>query len=73
MGYGLDSRGIEVRSSTGVKDFFLLHSVQTGSEAHPASIQWVPVDLSLGVKRPGRESDHSPSLSAEVTYGGAVA
>jgi hypothetical protein len=29
-------------------------------------IQWVPGALSLGVKRPGRESDHSPPLSAEV-------
>jgi hypothetical protein len=28
-------------------------------------IQWVPAALSLGVKRPGREADHSPS-SAEV-------
>jgi len=28
-------------------------------------IQWVPGDLSLGVKRPGRESDHLPSSSAE--------
>jgi hypothetical protein len=25
-------------------------------------IQWVPCALSLGVKRPGRESDHSPHL-----------
>jgi hypothetical protein len=29
-------------------------------------IQWVPAVLSLGVKRPGREADHSPSSSAEV-------
>jgi hypothetical protein len=29
-------------------------------------IQWVPGDLSLGVKRPGREADHSPPSSAEV-------
>jgi hypothetical protein len=29
-------------------------------------IQWVPEALSLGVKRPGREADHSPSSSAEV-------
>jgi hypothetical protein len=28
--------------------------------------QWVPEDLSLGVKRPGREADHSPPSSAEV-------
>jgi hypothetical protein len=30
------------------------------------SIQWVPGALSLGVKRPGREADHSPPSSAKV-------
>jgi hypothetical protein len=29
-------------------------------------IQWVPWALSLGIKRPGREADHSPPISAEV-------
>jgi hypothetical protein len=29
-------------------------------------IQWVPEVLSLGVKLPGREADHSPPSSAEV-------
>jgi hypothetical protein len=31
-------------------------------------IQWVPGGgaISLGVKRPGREADHSPPASAEV-------
>jgi hypothetical protein len=29
-------------------------------------IQWVPGALSLGVKRPGHEADHSPLSSAEV-------
>jgi hypothetical protein len=28
-------------------------------------IQWIPGALSLGVKRPGREADHSPPSSAE--------
>jgi hypothetical protein len=32
---------------------------------HPP-IYWVPGALSLGVKRPGREADHSPPSSAEV-------
>jgi hypothetical protein len=32
---------------------------------HPP-IQWVPGALSLGVKLPGREADHSPPSSAEV-------
>jgi hypothetical protein len=29
-------------------------------------IKWVPGTLSLGVKRPGHEADHSPPSSAEV-------
>jgi hypothetical protein len=29
-------------------------------------IQWVPGALSLGVKRPGREADHSPPSNTEV-------
>jgi len=29
-------------------------------------IQWVPRALSLGVKRLGREADHSAQLSAQV-------
>jgi hypothetical protein len=32
---------------------------------HPP-VQWVRGDLSLEVKRPGREADHSPPSSAEV-------
>jgi hypothetical protein len=30
------------------------------------SIQWIPGALSLWVKRPGREADHSPPSRAEV-------
>jgi hypothetical protein len=29
-------------------------------------IQWVPLALSPGVKRPGPDADHSPSTGAEV-------
>jgi hypothetical protein len=29
-------------------------------------IQWVPADLSAGVKQSGREADHSPPASADV-------
>jgi hypothetical protein len=29
-------------------------------------IKWVPGAFSLGIKRPGREDDHSPPFSAEV-------
>jgi hypothetical protein len=39
----------------------LVHSVQTGSGAHPP-----------GVKRMGREDDHSPPSRSEVKNGGAI-
>jgi hypothetical protein len=35
-------------------------------------IQWVPGALSLGVRQPGREADHSPPSSAEVKMRGAI-
>jgi hypothetical protein len=44
----------------------LYHRVQNGSGAHPASYLMGTGALSLGVKRPGREADHSPPSSAEV-------
>jgi hypothetical protein len=31
-------------------------------------IRWVPGALSLGIKRPGREADHSPPSSTEVKH-----
>jgi hypothetical protein len=46
--------------------FTFNHRVQTGCGAHQPTIQWIPGSLSLGVKRPGREADHSPPSSAEV-------
>jgi hypothetical protein len=65
-GYRLDYQ-IGVRLPEGYGNFSLHHRVQIGSGAHPASY---PIGtggaLSLGVKRPGREADHSPQSSAEV-------
>jgi hypothetical protein len=36
------------------------------------SIDWIPGSLSLGVKRPGREADHSPPISADVKIRGFI-
>jgi hypothetical protein len=66
LGYGLDNRGSRVRFPVGAGNFSLHHRVQSGSGAHPAPIQWVPGALSLGVKWPGNEADHSFPSSAEV-------
>jgi hypothetical protein len=66
-------RAAGVRFPTGER-FSLLHSVQTGSGAQPASnpIQWVPGILFRGVKQPGRETNHSLSSSAKVKDCGAI-
>jgi hypothetical protein len=45
---------------------FLLHRVQTGSGAHPTSYSMSNRVSSFGVKRPGREADHSPPSGASV-------
>jgi hypothetical protein len=66
LSYGMDDRGFGVRFPTGAGNVSLHHRVQNGSETHPAPIQRVPGALSLGVKRPGRETDHSPPSSAEI-------
>jgi hypothetical protein len=51
-------------SSPGSQEFYVLHVVQTGSGVHPTSY---PMGVG-GVKRPGREADHSPQASAEVKH-----
>jgi hypothetical protein len=66
LGYGLDDRGSRFRFPAEAGNFSLYHHVQNGSEAHSASYPMVQGALSLGVKRPGREVDHSTSSSAEV-------
>jgi hypothetical protein len=56
--------GIRVLAETG--NFSLHHWVKTGSGAHTASYPMGTRPLSLGAKRHGRETDHSPPSSAEV-------
>jgi hypothetical protein len=54
----------EVQFPSGARIFSLLHSVQTGSGAHSTSYS-VDTGGSLpGLKRPGRETDHSLHLMA---------
>jgi hypothetical protein len=55
-----------VRLSLNAWKFSLHHRVQNGSGPTQPPIQWVPGTLSLGVKRPRREADHSPPSSAKV-------
>jgi hypothetical protein len=63
--YGLNDRDVGVRVPVGSK-FSLLQAVQTGSGVQITSYPVGTGGFSPGVKRQGREADHSPSTSAEV-------
>jgi hypothetical protein len=56
---GFDSR-------RGLAVFLFTTASRTGLEPTQPPIQWLQGALSLGVKRAGREADHSPPYSAEV-------
>jgi hypothetical protein len=62
-GYGLDGRG----SIPGRGKIFLF-SIASRPVLRPTQppIKWVPGAISLGVKRPGCEADHSPISLVEV-------
>jgi hypothetical protein len=62
--YGLDDRGVRVRVPVGARIFSASSRPVLGPTQPP--IQWVPRALSPGVKRQGREVDHSLPASAEV-------
>jgi hypothetical protein len=64
-GYGLDDRGVGVRVPVGSRIF----SSPRGPDRLWGPLTSYPMDtgaLSPGVKRQGREADHSPPASAEV-------
>jgi hypothetical protein len=65
--YGLDDRSSRVRFPAGAGNFSLHHRVQNGFGAHPASYPVGTTGSSLGVEWLGREADHSPPSSADVT------
>jgi hypothetical protein len=64
LGYGLDDRGFESRQGLGIFLFTIASRPALGPTQPP--IQWALKALSLGIKQPGREADHSHASSAEV-------
>jgi hypothetical protein len=70
MGYELDGQG----SIHGRAKRCFLTSQRPDQLWGPTQppIQWVPGPLSPGIKRPGREADHSPPSSAEIKNGEAI-
>jgi hypothetical protein len=69
MGYGMDGQGL-IPGKGKIIPFSSMSRQALGSTQPP--IQWVQGALSLGVKRPGHEDDHSPLFSAEVKNGRAI-
>jgi hypothetical protein len=57
LGYGTDGRGFRVPSGAG--KFSLHHRVQSDFGVHPASYPVGTRGSFPGMKRPGRETDHS--------------
>jgi hypothetical protein len=66
-GCGLDGGGFGVRIQVGSR-FFFLQVVQTDFEVHLTSYPMSTGDSISGVKRPGREVEHSPPGNAEWIY-----
>jgi hypothetical protein len=69
IGAGLRAGRFGFLSRQGRDIFSLLHSVHTGSGAHPISYMST---MGPGVRRPVSDADHSPLSSAEVMNGGAI-
>jgi hypothetical protein len=63
--YGLDDRGSRVQFPAGLGIFLFTAMSRPALMPTQPPIQWVPRSLSLEVKRPGREADHSPPSSAK--------
>jgi hypothetical protein len=66
IGYGAGRQWFDSRQGHVILHF------STTSRTTRSYIPWLPAALSLRLKRPGSESDHSPPSSAEIKNGGAI-
>jgi hypothetical protein len=66
LGYGLHDRNSRVRFPAGLGTFIFTTASRTTLGPTQLPIQGVPGALSLGIKRPGYEADHSLPSSVEV-------
>jgi hypothetical protein len=66
LGSGLDDWGSRVRFPVEAGNFLFTAASRTALGPTQSPIQWVRGALSLGVKRLGREANHSPPSNAEV-------
>jgi hypothetical protein len=70
VGYGLDDREFESRQGLGIFLFTTVSRENLGPTQPP--IQWVPGDISLEIKLPEHEADHSPHLVPGQRMVGAI-
>jgi hypothetical protein len=63
-GWTIGILGFDSRRGLGI--FFFTTVPRTALGLTQPPVQWVPGVISLGVKRPVREADHSPPFSAKV-------
>jgi hypothetical protein len=68
-GYVLDGR---VSITSRIRVFSLLHNIQPGPGAHPASNPLGTWELFPGLTRPGPEADHLSPSSAKINNDGAI-
>jgi uncharacterized membrane protein YfcA len=66
LGYWLNGRGSRDRFSAGLGIFLLTIASRTALGPTQSDNRLVTGAVSLGVKRPGREAEHSPPSTAEV-------
>jgi hypothetical protein len=66
LGYGWAIGVLGFDSRRGLGTFLFTTASRTALGLTQPPIQWIAGALSLGVKRPGREADHSPPSRAEV-------
>jgi hypothetical protein len=64
MGWTIGVLGFDFRWGLGI--FLFTTAPRTALGPIQPPIQWVPGSLYLRLKRPGRETDHSPPSSAEI-------
>jgi hypothetical protein len=57
---------VPIYTTHSISSFVFTSASRTALGPTQPPIQWEPATLSLGVKRPGREADHSPPSSAEA-------
>jgi hypothetical protein len=69
-GWTIGVLGFDSQRGLGIFLFTIASGTAPGPTQPP--VQWVSGTLSLGVKRPGREADHSPPSSGEVKECGGL-